>query len=62
VVGVVVEVDDVVIVCEFKNVVAGVVVETDMGVNVWVMLIVHNGGRESVFVVEVVMLVSALLV
>ena len=37
------------------------VVETDNGVMVWVMLIVHNGGMESVFVVEVVEVVTAVL-
>ena len=30
----------------------GVVVETDMGVNVWVMLTVQMGGRERVFDVD----------
>ena len=61
VVGVVVEVDDVVMVCEVANVVEGVMVETDSSVNVWVMLTVHKGGSESVLVVDVVELDMAVV-
>ncbi len=61
VVGVVVEVDDVVMVCEVVNVVEGVMVETDSSVNVWVMLTVHKGGSESVLVVDVVELDMAVV-
>ena len=59
--GVVVEVDDVVMVCDVANVVEGVMVDTDSGVNVWVMLTVHKGGIEAVFVVDVVEEVTAVV-
>lgn len=58
--GVAVEVDDVVIVCEVANVVEGVAVETDNGVNVCVMFTVHNGGSE--LVTDVVELVTEVVV
>lgn len=61
VVGVVVVVDDVVTVCDVENVVEGVMVDTVSGVKVCVMVTLHMGGIEAVFVVDVVELVTAVV-
>jgi hypothetical protein len=43
------------------NVVMGVLVETDNVVMICVILVVHNGGMEAEFVVEVVVVLAKLL-